>query len=361
MKPKVTLIPGDGIGPEVTDAMRMCIDASGVPIDWDIQMAGAGVIEEYETPLPNHVLESIKENKVAIKGPIETPIGKGFRSVNVQLRQSLDLFAAVRPSKFLEGAPAVSQNVDLIVIRENTEDLYAGIEFAQGEDRTLQLIDDINRNQQRQIRTDSAISIKPISEFGSHRIVKFAFEYALKHGRQKVTAVHKANIMKHSDGLFLDVARQVAKDYQGKVEFEDIIVDNLCMQLVQNPDQFDILALPNLYGDIVSDLCAGLVGGLGVAPGANIGEDIALFEPVHGSAPRFAGQNKVNPTACILSGIMMLRHIDEVEAASRLEWALREVVRAGQDVTFDLKDDHEQHLAVSTTEMAQAVCRLLGS
>ena len=336
MSYKVTLLPGDGIGPEVTSAMRKCVEATGVKIDWEEEPVGEYAIKQFGTPLPDKVLASIRKNKVAIKGPIVTPIGKGFRSVNVQLRQALDLFACVRPCKYYEGTKAKTKDIDLVIFRENTEDLYAGIEFDIDSNEAKKLIAEINAMQPRQIRADSAISIKPISVFGSRRIVKYAFDYAVKNGRKKVTAVHKANIMKFSDGLFLRTAREVAEEYKGKVEFEDVIVDNMCMQLVQRADFFDVLVLPNLYGDIVSDLCAGLIGGLGIAPGANIGDQIALFEPVHGSAPKYAGQNKVNPTATILSAVLMLEHLKEADAARRLEDAVRAVLKEGKHVTYDL-------------------------
>lgn len=355
----VTLLPGDGIGPEVAQAMKKCVEATGVAIEWDEQPVGEHAIKDFGTPLPKKVLDSIRKNRVAIKGPIVTPVGKGFRSVNVQLRQELDLFACVRPAKYYEGTKSVKTNVDLVIFRENTEDLYAGIEFELGSDAAQKLIKEINVLQPRQIRDDSAISIKPISVTGSRRIVKFAFDYAVKHGRRKVSAVHKANIMKYSDGLFLHTAREVAEEYKGKVEFEDVIVDNMCMQLVQKPELYDVLVLPNLYGDIVSDLCAGLVGGLGIAPGANIGDNIALFEPVHGSAPKYAGKNKVNPTATILSGVLMLEYLNETDAARRLENAVRAVLKEGKDVTYDLKPDRNDPSAVGTQEMADAICRKL--
>ena len=355
----VTLLPGDGIGPEVAEAMRKCVDATGIKINWDVQSVGEHAIKECGTPLPDRVLESIKKNKIAIKGPIVTPVGTGFRSINVQLRQALDLYACVRPAKYYEGTNAVNHNVDLVIFRENTEDLYAGIEFELGADATNGLIKEINNLQPRQIRDDSAISIKPISVTGSRRIVKYAFEYAVKNNRKKVSAVHKANIMKFTDGLFLHEAREVAKEYEGRVEFQDVIVDNMCMQLVQRPEAYDVLVLPNLYGDIISDLCAGLVGGLGIAPGANIGEDIALFEPVHGSAPKYAGKNKVNPTATILSAVLMLRYLNEIAAAERLEQAVADVIKEGKDVTYDLKDSREDPTAVGTQQMAEAICRRL--
>src|SRR3989338_6575574 len=359
MSYRVTLLPGDGIGPEVTTAMRKCVEATGVKIEWEEQPVGEFAIKKYGTPLPDHVLESVRKNKVAIKGPIVTPIGTGFRSVNVQLRQALDLFACVRTCKSYEGVRSRYSKIDLVIFRENTEDLYAGIEFDIGTKEAKQLIQEINGLQKRQIREDSAISIKPISVFCSKRIVKYAFEYALKHNRKKVTAVHKANIMKFSDGLFLRSAREVAEEYKGKMEFEDVIVDNMCMQLVQKPELYDVLVLPNLYGDIVSDLCAGLIGGLGIAPGANIGEKIALFEPVHGSAPKYAGKNKVNPTATILSGVLMLRHLNENSAADKLEAAVKAVIKEGKYVTYDLKPDRNDPTAVGTREMAEAICKKL--
>jgi len=356
---KISFLPGDGIGPEVSEAMRKCIEATGVKVEWEELKVGEHAIKEYGTPLPDYVVESIRKNKVAIKGPIATPIGKGFRSVNVQLRQVLDLYACVRPAKYYEGTKSVNKNVDLVIFRENTEDLYAGIEFELDSDSAKKLIKDINILQPKQIREDSAISIKPISVTGTRRIVKAAFEFAVKYNRKKVTAVHKANIMKFTDGLFLKTAREVAKEYEGKVEFQDMIVDNMCMQLVQKPELYDVLVLPNLYGDIVSDLCAGLVGGLGIAPGANIGDDMALFEPVHGSAPKYTGQNKVNPTAAILSGVLMLNYLNEVESANRLENAVREVLKEGKDVTYDLKPHRDDPSAVGTQEMAEAICKKL--
>lgn len=356
---RVTLIPGDGIGPEVALAMKKCIEATGVQIEWDEQQAGEETIKRYGTPLPEKVIESVRKNKIAIKGPIVTPIGKGFRSVNVQLRQALDLFACVRPAKYMEGTKTKITNIDLVIVRENTEDLYAGIEFEKGSSQVHQLIDLINSLQTKKIKQDAAISIKPISVSASRRIVKYAFEYAIKNNRRKVSAVHKANIMKFSDGLFLRTAQEVAEEYKGKIEFEDVIVDNMCMQLVQRPDFFDVLVLPNLYGDIVSDLCAGLIGGLGIAPGANIGDEIALFEPVHGSAPKYTGKNKVNPTATILSGVLMLRHLNEIKAADRLESAVKEIIKEGKYVTYDLKPDRNDPTAVGTQEMAEAICRKL--
>ena len=312
----VTLIPGDGIGPELAEATRHVLEATGIDFDWDVQAAGEATIAAEGTPLPDRVIESIRRNGVAIKGPITTPVGTGFRSVNVALRQVLELYANVRPARSMKGVESRYEGVDLIIVRENTEDLYAGIEHRVG--------------------PDAAESIKIITRAASQRIARYAFEYAVRNGRRKVTAVHKANIMKLSDGLFLESCQQVAVDYAGRVEFEDRIVDNMCMQLVQKPDLYDVLVLPNLYGDIVSDLAAGLVGGLGVAPGANIGEKAAVFEPVHGSAPKYAGQNKANPTALILSGALMLRHLDETDAADAVESAVRHVIAEGTTVTYDL-------------------------
>jgi isocitrate dehydrogenase (NAD+) len=324
----VTLVPGDGIGPEISEAARKCVEATGVKITWEVQEAGADVMDKYGTPLPDHVLESIRKNKVALKGPITTPVGSGFRSVNVAMRKELDLYACLRPAFSLKGVKSRYENIDLVIVRENTEDLYAGIE--------------------RQIDVDTAETVKRITRRASERIVRFAFEYAIRENRKKVTAVHKANIMKLTDGLFLESARKVAQSYP-QIEFEDRIVDNMCMQLVQKPELYDVMVLPNLYGDIVSDLCAGLVGGLGVAPGANIGDEIALFEPVHGSAPKYAGQNKVNPTAIILSAVLMLKHIGEREAADRLFKATAAVIAEGNNVTYDLGG------TAGTSEMAEAI------
>lgn len=359
MNHKVTLIPGDGIGPEVALACRKCIEATGMKIDWDEQLAGEEATKKFGTPLPEQVLASIRKNKVAIKGPITTPIGTGFRSINVQLRQALELYACLRPAKSIPGTKSKFDNVDLVVVRENTEDLYAGVEFEQGKMETKNLIQSINRLQTRKISDDSAISIKPISIFASKRIVEFAFDYALKNRRKKVTAVHKANIMKFTDGLYLQTAREVASQYSGKIEFEETIVDNMAMQLVMRPQNFDVLVLPNLYGDIISDLCAGLVGGLGLAPGANIGFDIAVFEAVHGAAPKYAGKNQVNPTAMILSGVLMLRYLGEEKAADKLENAVKVVIQEGSRVTYDLKADRNDPTAVGTQEMAQAICQKL--
>ena len=316
MRYAVTLIPGDGIGPELAEATAGVLEATGIGFDWDLQNAGEATIADEGTPLPDRVIESIRRNGIAIKGPITTPVGSGFRSVNVGLRQALELYANVRPARTMKGVETRYDDVDLIIVRENTEDLYAGIEHRVG--------------------PDAAESIKIITRSASQRIARYAFEYAVKNGRRKVTAVHKANIMKLSDGLFLESCGQIAVEYAGRVEYEDRIVDNMCMQLVQKPELYDVLVLPNLYGDIVSDLAAGLVGGLGVAPGANIGEKAAVFEPVHGSAPKYAGQNKANPTALILSGALMLRHLGELAAADAVESSVREVIAAGETVTYDL-------------------------
>lgn len=354
MKHRVTMITGDGTGPELAEATKMCLEATGVEFEWDIEEAGLDAMAKYGTPLPDSVVASIKKNKIAIKAPITTPVGTGFRSVNVALRKELDLFACVRPCKTYAGVRSKYDNIDLVLVRENTEDLYAGIEFKKGEEKTLELIKEIGRLSGAKIREDAGISIKPISVFGTERIVKYAFEYARKHKRKKVTAVHKANIMKFSDGLFLEVARDVAKRYTD-IEFEDRIVDNMCMQLVQKPELYDVLVLPNLYGDVLSDLCAGLVGGLGMAPGANIGADGALFEATHGSAPKYKGLNKVNPCAMILSGVLLLQHIGEEAAAKRLEAAVAAVIKEGKDVTYDLKEDRNDKTAVGTREMAKAI------
>lgn len=335
MTHEVTLIPGDGIGPEVIGAACRVIEAAGVPVRWDVQEAGAAVVEREGTPLPERVLASIRRTGVALKGPVTTPVGSGFRSVNVALRKALDLYAAVRPAKTYPGVPTRFGHVDIVVIRENTEDVYAGIEFDYGSPVTDSLIQWVERHTNLDLSEDVGISIKLISRHGSERIVRFAFEYARRHGRRRVVAVHKANIMKSSDGLFLSVAREVAASYPD-IGFGDLIVDNLCAQLVQRPEAFDVLVLPNLYGDIVSDLCAGLVGGLGLVPGANVGERAAVFEPVHGSAPDIAGQDKANPTAAILTGVMLLRHLGEEDAARRIEQAVTDVLRTGEVTTADL-------------------------
>jgi len=351
MTHRVTLIPGDGIGPEIMEAARRCIDNSGASIGWEVQEAGADVMEKYGTPLPDHVLDSIRRNKVAIKGPITTPIGTGFRSVNVALRHALNLYACVRPCKYYPGVRSLYRDVDVVIVRENTEDLYAGVEFEMGTPQAKQ----IQALAEGKIPDDAAISIKPISVTASRRIVKYAFEYALANNRRKVTAVAKANIMKYTDGLFYRVAREVAAEYEGRIAYEEVLVDNMCMQLVQKPELYDVLVMPNLYGDIVSDVAAGLVGGLGVAPGANIGDGIAIFEPTHGSAPKYKGQNKANPTALILSGVMMLRHLGEMEAADRLERAVAAVIAEGKQVTYDMKPRRDDPTAVGTSEMADAI------
>lgn len=351
---RVTLIPGDGVGPEVIDAARRCIEATGVDIEWEIVEAGAGAVSRYGTPLPDRVLESIRRNRVALKGPITTPVGTGFRSVNVAIRKILDLYACVRPAKLYPGVRSPYAEVDLVVVRENTEDLYIGLEFERGKPETAELIAFLDEKLKERVSSDSGISLKAISIRASERVLRFAFEYARKHKRRKVTAVHKANILKFSDGLFLEVARRVAQEYPD-IEFEDRIVDNMCMQLVQKPHLYDVIVAPNLYGDILSDLCAGLVGGLGMAPGANIGDHYAVFEPTHGSAPKYAGKNKVNPTAAILSGAMMLEHIGEEEAAERIRAAVAKVIREGRRVTYDLKSDPNDPTAVGTKEMADAI------
>jgi len=350
----VTLVTGDGIGPEIAEATRRCIDATGAEIQWDITEAGIDVMEREGTPLPEATVESIRRDGVALKAPITTPVGTGFRSINVHLRQMFDLYVCLRPCKSYEGVRSRYSNIDLVIVRENTEDLYAGIEYEKGQDNTLELIDWLNKHSKRPVTPDSGISIKPISVAGTTRIVRYAFDYARKMGRKKVTSVHKANIMKFSDGLWLDISRQVAKDYP-EIEFEDRIVDNMCMQLIQKPELYDVIVLPNLYGDILSDLCAGLVGGLGMAPGANIGDSIAVFEATHGSAPKYKGQNKVNPTALILSGVLMLRHLDKMAEADKLENAVAAVIAEGKDVTYDMKPDRDDPTAVGTSEMADAI------
>lgn len=355
---RVTLIPGDGVGPEVSEATRRVLEATGVQFDWDVQNAGLGVVDKFGTPMPEHVLDSIRRNKVAIKGPLTTPIGKGIRSVNVALRKELDLYALVRPCKSYPGVRSRYSNIDLIIVRENTEDIYAGIEFQEGKPETAQIIGQIEAATKKDIRPDSGLSIKPISITASARIVNFAFEYARSHGRRKVTAVHKANIMKFTDGLFLQVAQEVAKA-NPDIQFNDRIVDNMSMQLVQNPSEYDVLVLPNLYGDILSDLAAGLVGGLGLAPGANLGDEIAVFEATHGSAPKYAGLNKINPMAMMLSGVLMLRHLGETYAANMLEGAIAETIREGKYVTYDMKADRNDPTAVGTSQVADAIVRLL--
>jgi isocitrate dehydrogenase (NAD+) len=350
----VTLIPGDGVGPEIVEAGRKVIEATGAHIEWEVHHAGMAVMDQYDTPLPDHVLESIRRNGVALKGPITTPVGGGIRSVNVALRQALDLYACVRPCKSYPGVRARYEGIDLVVVRENTEDLYVGVEFDVGSAEARHIV----AMGGGKIREDAAISIKPISETGTRRIVRYAFDYARRNGRRLVTAVSKANIMKFTDGLFFRVAEEVAKQYPD-IEYNERLVDNMCMQLVQKPELYDVLVMPNLYGDILSDLCAGLVGGLGVTPGANVGDQVAVFEPTHGSAPKYEGLNKVNPTAFILSGMLMLRHIGEIEAADRLERAVAEVISEGRAVTYDMKPTRDDPTAVGTREMAEAIAQRL--
>jgi len=347
-KYNVTLIPGDGTGPELVDIVKKVIPYTGVEINWEEVEAGETALEKYGTVLPQEVLDSIKKNKVALKGPITTPIGSGFRSVNVALRQELNLYACVRPCKIYPGVKTRYENVDIVVIRENTEDLYAGVEFKQFSDEAKYIIN-LSKGK---ILEDAAISIKPISITATKRIAEFAFNYAIKYNRKKITAVTKANIMKYTDGLFFEVCREVAKKYP-QIEYEEKLVDNMCMQLVQKPEQYDVLLLPNLYGDIISDLCAGLIGGLGVAPGANYGDEYALFEAVHGSAPKYKGQNKVNPTALLLSAKLMLEYLGEVEAAKKLENAIAEVIKESKVVTYDLGGNAKNY------EMAEEIIRKL--
>jgi isocitrate dehydrogenase (NAD+) len=356
----ITLIPGDGVGPEVSEAACRAIDAAGAEIEWEVHDAGLGVVERYGQPMPDHVLQSIRRNRVAIKGPLTTPVGTGIRSVNVALRRDLDLYALVRPCRWYPGARSRFSDIDLVIVRENTEDLYAGIEFAEGSDEALRLIDTIGELSGRDIRRDSGISIKPISVYGTRRVFHFAFRWARENGRSKVTAVHKANIMKHTDGLWLRVAESVAGEYPD-IEFEERIVDNMAMQLVQKPELYDVMVMPNLYGDILSDLCAGLIGGLGLAPGANMGDGVAVFEATHGSAPRYAGLNRINPMAMMLSGVMMLRHLGEPEAADRLERAVAAVIAEGRSVTYDMKPDRDDPTAVGTSQVSDAVVERLSA
>lgn len=382
----VTLIPGDGVGPEITEATRKCVDATGVKIDWDFQECGIEVIEA-EGQVPPRVMDSIRKNGVALKAPITTPIGKGFRSVNVHLRQELNLYACVRPCKTYKGVRTYFEdsNVDLVLIRENSEDLYAGVEFQAGDENTQKLIRQINQYATgKKINTreeSTGISIKPISYEGTRRIVDYSFDYAVKQQRKSVTSVCKANIMKFTDGLWYDESRAVALAYGAKFEWSELadgvspdpelvgkvsdasgiqylerLIDNMCMQLVQKPELYDVIVTQNLYGDILSDLCAGLVGGLGVAPGANIGTEAAIFEATHGSAPKYKGQNKVNPVALILSGKMMLDHLGEREAAAKLDRAVAAVIAEGKNVTYDMKPDRNDPTAVGTQEMADAIC-----
>lgn len=350
---KAVLIPGDGIGPEVVNAAKTVLDATGVRIEWEVYEVGEKAIEVYGTPLPDHVVEAIRRAGVALKGPVTTPIGYGFRSVNVLLRQKLDLYASVRPCKLYPGVISRFEKVDVVIIRENTEDLYAGVEFEAGSPEAMRIVE----MGDGRIRPDSAISIKAISRTGSERIARFAFDYAERYGRRKVTVVTKANIMKLTDGLFLSTARDVARDYEGKIEYEEMLVDNICMQLVRRPEDYDVLLLPNLYGDIVSDLCAGLIGGLGMSYGGNFGDGIAIFEPTHGSAPKYKGMNVANPTAVILSGAMMLRYLGEDDAAERIEKAVAEVIAEGKKVTYDLKARRDDPEAAKTYEMAEEIAR----
>ena len=359
MAHRVVLIPGDGTGPELTEATRRVLEATGTELEWDVREAGADVMERYGgNPLPPEVLDAVRETGVALKGPITTPVGGGFRSVNVALRKELDMYAQVRPCKTYPGVRSRFEDVDLIIVRENTEDLYAGIEYEEGTPEAAELIEWIEMRGGKLRHNDAGISIKPISVTGTRRIFEFAFDYARRNGRRKVTAVHKANIMKFTDGLWLRVAREVAAE-NTDIEFDDRIVDNMCMQLVQRPEEYDVLVLPNLYGDVLSDLAAGMIGGLGVAPGANYGETVAVFEPTHGSAPKYAGQNKVNPIAQMLSGVLMLRHLDERGAADRVERAIAAVIAEGESVTYDMKPSRDDPTAVGTSEVADAVIEKL--
>ncbi|MBA2754137.1 MAG: isocitrate/isopropylmalate dehydrogenase family protein [Chloroflexia bacterium] len=355
----VTLIAGDGIGPEVTEATRRVLEATGIGFGWDHQEAGSDTLEKHGSLLPEATLESIRRNAIGLKGPITTPIGTGFRSVNVGLRHELGLYANLRPGKTIPGVQSTFDDIDLVIVRENMEDLYAGIEFDTGTDEARTVIEALGVVQTKAISPEAAIGIKVITPEGSRRIVRFAFEYARANGRRLVTAVHKANIMKFTDGLFLHVAQEVAAEYPD-IAFNDRIVDNMCMQLMQKPDQYDVMVMPNLYGDIVSDLVAGMVGGLGVAPGGNIGDGVAVFEPIHGSAPTHAGKNEANPTAMILSGALMLRHLGERAAAEAVEAAVAAVIAEGAAVTYDLRADRDPAKAAGTTGMADAIIAKLG-
>ena len=359
MAHRITVIPGDGIGPEIMDATIRVLEATGVDFDWDYREAGLDAAEKYGSVLPEEVLDSVRKNKVAIKGPITTPRGGGFRSVNVALRKMLDLYACLRPAKSYPGVRSRYQNIDLVIVRENHEDLYAGVEFEKG-DPAIQKIGELTEAAgMGRIRDDAGLSLKIISETGTTRVARFAFEYARKYGRRKVTAVAKDNILKFTDGLFFATARKVAGRYSD-IEYQEVLVDNMAMQLVQKPENYDLLLLPNLYGDVLSDLCAGLIGGLGVAPGANLGDEIALFEPVHGSAPKYAGQNKVNPMALVLSGVMMLHHIGETQAADCVEGALAAVIAEGKSVTYDMKPSPDDPTAVGTSQVADAIIEKMG-
>jgi isocitrate dehydrogenase (NAD+) len=349
----VTFIPGDGTGPELAEATRRVLEATGIEFRWDRHEAGIDEFEKHGNPFPDATLASLKRTGVGIKGPTTTPVGSGFRSVNVLLRKELDLYACIRPCKSYEGVRTRFPEMDVIIVRENTEDLYAGIEFEQGTPENARLRETLAELGST-VREDAGISIKPISVFGSERIVRAAFDYAIKHGRTKVTAAHKANIMKFSDGLFLEVARRIAEEYP-QIEFEDRIIDNLCNQLIQRPEEYEVIVLPNLYGDIVSDLAAGMIGGLGLAGGANIGTEAAVFEATHGSAPKYAGKNRMNPTALMLSGVYLLEHLGEMDAAQRMEQALAAVIRSGDKVTYDLKPTRDDPSAVGTSEFADAV------
>jgi isocitrate dehydrogenase (NAD+) len=357
---QVTLIPGDGIGPEVAEATKRVIEATGVSIEWDTLEAGVTSLEKTGDVLPDSVLESIRANNVALKGPLTTPLGTGFRSVNVALRHELQLYANLRPARTFPGVRSVFTNIDLVVVRENMEDLYAGVEFDTGRDDTRELIETINRLSPRQVSTTAAISIKLITPENSERIVRYAFDYAIRNERKLVTAVHKANIMKFSDGLFLKIAQEVAGEFP-QIDFNDRIVDNMCMQLMQRPEDYDVLVMPNLYGDVLSDLTAGMVGGLGVAPSANIGDAAAIFEPIHGSAPSHAGKNEANPSAMILSGAMMLRHLGELSAARAVEAAVASIIEEGVHVTYDLRADRDRTQATSTSAMADAIISRMGA
>lgn len=351
---QVSLLPGDGIGPEVTEATRRVLEATGIEFDWDYCDAGIDALEKHGDVLPQATLDSIRKNGVGLKGPITTPIGGGFRSVNVGLRQALELYANLRPGKTIKGVQAAFTDIDLVIVRENLEDTYAGVEFDTGTEDAAEVIATINRLSEKQIASDAAITIKMITPEGSRRIVRYAFEFARKNNRKLVTAVHKANIMKYTDGLFLSVAQEVAAEYPD-IEFNDRIVDNMCMQLMQKPQLYDVLVMPNLYGDIVSDLVSGMIGGLGVAPGGNIGKDAAVFEPIHGSAPTHAGKNEANPVAMLLSGALMLRHLGELGAAEAVEGAVAAVIGEGTSVTYDLRADRDPAKAASTSGMADAI------
>jgi len=365
----VTLIRGDGVGPELAEAARRCVEAAlgktagAGSIEWKVCEAGVDVMASAGTPMPEATIQSVRDTDATLKAPITTPIGTGFRSVNVLLRQTLDLYCCLRPCKSYAGVRSRYEDIDLVVVRENCEDLYAGVEFEKGLPATAELIRHINEvTTDKKIKTGldtTGVSIKPISVENTERIVRFAFEYARKHGRRKVTWVHKANIMKYSDGLFKQVAEQVAGDYPD-IEGEERLIDNMCMQLVQKPELYDVIVLPNLYGDVLSDLCAGLVGGLGVAPGANIGDSGAVFEATHGSAPKYKGLNKVNPTALILSGMLMLDYLEQTAAARTLERAVAAVIAEGQSVTYDMKPHRDDPTAVGTSEMADAIIAAMG-